>query len=553
MNHMTSFRLKDLQDTIFALREMAFAHTSAHRIQDLAADWIKAPGTADPAWRHATAIRLARELVLCTPSSLGVTALDRFSRAHHTETTLQTVAMGLLWRGTFRLGRLQVAGGRTAWHDLNSGSSAELLAGGDTPAVNGLHVFARLVNLEDGRLMSVGPCALLDEAGVAIARAAPNPLACAKAVFRHLVRFGPPSPEPSSRPQTNPLDMLAASWAEGADITESDRTRVRQHTNLPAVIEMLVSAQMAAEGRRSDLAAAYRRIAAIMMETMALRAANGSSQTGLDQVAAALDDAIARRIHPPQLRPLFDELRRGIAARGATSDADLDRLLARIQALRAKTVAQGCTEAEAMAAAEKVAELLDRYGLSLSELDLRGQSCEGLAVETDRRRRGPIDDCMATIALFFDCRIWAETSPAGTLRYVFFGLRADVRAALYLHDLVALAFETETDRFRRGPVYQGTHTSQRAKATNSFQLGMARGIINKLKSIRTDREAALRAGTGRDLVPVKASVVDAEMAKLGLNLRAKGGTTRRTVLTEAYQHGQAAGNRFTYAPGIETG
>jgi hypothetical protein len=206
-----------------------------------------------------------------------------------------------------------------------------------------------------------------------------------------------------------------------------------------------------------------------------------------------------------------------------------------------------------MAAAEKVAELLDRYGLSLSELDLRGQSCEGLAVETDRRRRGPIDDCMATIALFFDCRIWAETSPAGTLRYVFFGLRADVRAALYLHDLVALAFETETNQFRRGPVYQGIHSSQRAKATNSFQLGLSRGIINKLQSIRTDREAALRGGTGRDLVPVKASVVDAEMAKLGLNLQAKGGTARRTVLAEAYQHGQAAGNRFAYRPGIETG
>jgi len=553
MNHMTSFRVQDLQDTIFALREMAFAHASANRIQDLAAEWVKAPGTADPAWRRATAIRLAGELVLCTPSFLGVTSFDRLARAHHTETTLQTVAMGLLWRGTFRLGRLQVAGGRTAWHDLGSGTSAELLPGGDIPAVNGLHVFARLVNLEDGRLISVGPCAPLDEAGVAMARASANPLACAKTVFRHLVRFGPPLHEAPAGPQANPLDTLAASWAEGADITEADRARVRQHTNLPAVIEMLVSTQMAAEARHSALAAAYRRIAAIMMETMALRAANGSSQTGLDQVAAALDDGIARRIHPPQLRPLFDEIRRGIAARGATSDTDLDRLLARIQALRAKTVEQGCTEAEAMTAAEKVAELLDRYGLSLSEMDLRGQSCEGVAVETDRRRRGPIDDCMATIAMFFDCRIWAETSPAATLRYVFFGLRADVRAALYLHDLVAQAFETETNRFRHGPVYQGTHSSQRAKASNSFQLGMARGIINKLKSIRTDRETALRAGTGRDLVPVKASVVDAEMAKLGLTLRAIGGNARRTVLTEAYQHGQAAGNRFSYAPGIETG
>ena len=82
-----------------------------------------------------------------------------------------------------------------------------------------------------------------------------------------------------------------------------------------------------------------------------------------------------------------------------------------------------------MAAAAKVAELLDRYGLSLSELDLRGQSCEGAAVETERKRAGPIDDCVPATAAFFDCRVWGEKDGVGRLRYVFFGLPADVAAA----------------------------------------------------------------------------------------------------------------------------
>ncbi len=41
--------------------------------------------------------------------------------------------------------------------------------------------------------------------------------------------------------------------------------------------------------------------------------------------------------------------------------AALDRLKARIQGLRSKTTDNGCTEAEALLAATKVAELLDRY------------------------------------------------------------------------------------------------------------------------------------------------------------------------------------------------
>ena len=45
--------------------------------------------------------------------------------------------------------------------------------------------------------------------------------------------------------------------------------------------------------------------------------------------------------------------------------ATFDRLKTRIQGLRAKTTENGCTEAEALSAAAKVAELLDRYDLSL--------------------------------------------------------------------------------------------------------------------------------------------------------------------------------------------
>jgi hypothetical protein len=41
---------------------------------------------------------------------------------------------------------------------------------------------------------------------------------------------------------------------------------------------------------------------------------------------------------------------------------------------------------------------LDRYGLSLSELDLQRQACEGGAVGTAGKRAGPVDDCVpATI------------------------------------------------------------------------------------------------------------------------------------------------------------
>ena len=56
--------------------------------------------------------------------------------------------------------------------------------------------------------------------------------------------------------------------------------------------------------------------------------------------------------------------------------ADLEKLKGRIQALRAKTVENGCTEEEALSAAAKVADLLDQYDLSLTDVELREEACE---------------------------------------------------------------------------------------------------------------------------------------------------------------------------------
>jgi hypothetical protein len=67
----------------------------------------------------------------------------------------------------------------------------------------------------------------------------------------------------------------------------------------------------------------------------------------------------------------------------------LDKLKLRIQALHAKTIANGCTEDEALSAAAKVAELLDRHDLSLSDLELRASPCERRVYEPIARSEFP--------------------------------------------------------------------------------------------------------------------------------------------------------------------
>ena len=135
---------------------------------------------------------------------------------------------------------------------------------------------------------------------------------------------------------------------------------------------------------------------------------------------------------------------------------ELSRVKARIKALTEKTIANGCTEAEAMAAAEMVGRLLERYALSMDAIEIRTARCVQVAVPLGGRRRRPIDGCVPAIARFCDCKVWLAraTSPdpvqqeaaaaASSSCYVFFGFETDTALATYLFAVIERAIRTET-------------------------------------------------------------------------------------------------------------
>ena len=224
--------------------------------------------------------------------------------------------------------------------------------------------------------------------------------------------------------------------------------------------------------------------------------------------------------------------------------SDLDRLKSRLQALRAKTIANGCTEEEALSAAMKVAELLDRHDLSLSDLEIREEQCEQSAIETGKKQRQPISACIPAIADYCDCKVWREKDDKG-IRYVFFGLRPGIEMAHYVHDVIAAAIQTAWTEYSRAQrVIRYAHDEK-----GSFMLGMAVSIADKLSAMKRDRDEANRTANGRDLVVIRNAIVESEFAKLDLNLRRGGGSGKR-VAAGAFEAGQAAGQSLTLHPAV---
>ena len=511
------------------------------------------------------AMSLATDLETFTPSHTGTVAIDRLARQRQRGAE-QDVAYDVIRKARFTPFVLVATLGDDLHvaRNLITKQTFTLIDDEVPPGAHNVSLVARLCALGDDLYGAVGMMTPLHPDGLAVALQFARPgkgiasdHRCAAAVYRHVVRHGNPTipglnapPETGTSPaELTPLDRLAARVAESGETLDAIPDvldAVRRLASSDAILESLFKVTKAGRVGTPASAAVFRRFAEVQIEALHLRslAGSGMDRSPLDALSQALDREVGLNGYPREAADVFREIRRVVTAVKPKHDQeDLTRVIERIRGLRAKTIDQGCTEQEALAAADKVAELLDRYGLSLGEIDLRRQACQGFGIESTRKRSGPLDECLPSIAHFCDCRAWHETSAAGTIRSVIFGLPADVEAARYLYERVAMAFQTETAAFQKSGIYEETAGGVRAKSTRSFQLGLARGIRTKLVLRKAERTETSIKASGRDLVPVKASLVEEELAKLGLNFTSKS-QRGRMVLPDAYKAGEVAAQRF---------
>jgi hypothetical protein len=230
---------------------------------------------------------------------------------------------------------------------------------------------------------------------------------------------------------------------------------------------------------------------------------------------------------------------------------ELTRVKARIKALTEKTVGNGCTEAEAMSAAEMVGRLLERYALSMDEIEIRASRCMQREVPLGGKRRRPIDGCIVSIARFCGCKVWLAqaTDEKGTggetargKRYIFFGFETDADLASYLFNVIDRAVTTETSNFKLAhPRLRAVRLRQ---ATAGFQHGLVARVADRLDAMHAEREATVKAqrSTGTALILAKHQLVDAALRETDVRLVSMSAAGAQ-VNARAYREGWAAGEK----------
>lgn len=238
----------------------------------------------------------------------------------------------------------------------------------------------------------------------------------------------------------------------------------------------------------------------------------------------------------------------GTAPNGA-GNSNRQAAIARIRALAAKTVDNGCTEAEAMSAAAMMGKLMDKYGIASSETEIRDEKCLTGIHGGERKKRHESQWVSAAVGKYCSCRVWYRT---GTGHVCFFGLPSDVEVATYLMRVIEGAMDRAFKVYKRDPYFPKGESSRRVR--NTFMNGFARRVNQRLAEMLAAREGeAPKTTTGTSLVVVKNAVVAEQYAALGLRLRSTSNSRAMSYSTAAHAAGEKAGDRVHLGGAIRGG
>ncbi len=220
---------------------------------------------------------------------------------------------------------------------------------------------------------------------------------------------------------------------------------------------------------------------------------------------------------------------------------DRFKIAARIRALLAKTVENGCTEEEAIAAAAKAGELLARYNLTIDEVQMR---------ETPFRRHQEFHEDYVgerlwkvadAIAHLTGVRYWTSRAGVIPIEISFFGFDHEVEVARYLLEICARAMRQEHLRLNRQ--FALLVIAARRRKVLPFLDGMVDTLSRRIKELKPPDPV------GKGLMVLRSDLIDRGLADLGLEF-SKTRARQSRDWDETYRAGKRAGDRVALNRGV---
>lgn len=204
----------------------------------------------------------------------------------------------------------------------------------------------------------------------------------------------------------------------------------------------------------------------------------------------------------------------------------LERVKRIIRELQKKTIDNGCTEEEALAAAKLMGDLMQKHDLEMDEVGLKEETaqCKKNVVRA-------VDDFASSIVVgignFCTLKVW-RSAPG---EFTFFGTPHDLEIGKYLYEIISEAMDYGWSEYSELVGYS-------MKKRASYRMGFAHRVCERLRELKEERN---RAVTGTALVVLKDQLVTEEFAKL--NMRLDKARPQMAGDSSAYYSGVSAGSK----------
>jgi hypothetical protein len=183
------------------------------------------------------------------------------------------------------------------------------------------------------------------------------------------------------------------------------------------------------------------------------------------------------------------------------NETEITKIKRRIRGLLSKTVEAGVTEGEAMLAAAKAAELLEKYDVEMAEIEEPVDEVGRVMLDIHPATSDALWRIGTAIANLCACRCVVYPTKREALSFV--GYEADRDIAAYLMGICGRALKTEADaEDKRNALFR---INIRKRRRLGFIEGMGDRLVERLNDLAWARRQKTSANA---LVPEKAAKID---------------------------------------------
>jgi hypothetical protein len=190
-----------------------------------------------------------------------------------------------------------------------------------------------------------------------------------------------------------------------------------------------------------------------------------------------------------------------------------DKIAAKIRALLAKTVENGCTEDEALSAARMAAALLEKHNMTMDETQLRENPMKREASRVSEIVGDRLWKVAKAISALTGARYWQSPSGVYPVTITFFGFEHEVQVSQYVLEICTRATEQAAKRVERDNVLLVKR--KRVQMRIAFVDGMLDRLAQRIQAM----VPPVAAGTG--LVVLRDQLIDKALEDEGVKLNSR--------------------------------